>query len=126
MPPVETATDYDETGRVQLGPEYTEWFRSAENSVRDRIVLANANSELLITSPLPGSIYVVDPDVPSSGRIPLIANGGARLEWRSDSLACRSESGSDFALAAEGEHRLVVTDPATGRTAETRIRIRFL
>jgi penicillin-binding protein 1C len=126
LPPIEAATDYDENGRIQLGAEYSEWFRSAENSVRDRAVLADAKSELLITSPLPGSIYVVDPDVPSSSRIPLIANGGAKLEWRSDSLSCRSESGRDFALAAEGEHRLVVTDPATGRQAETHIRIRSL
>lgn len=126
LPPVEATTDYDESGRVQLAGEYTEWFRSAENSVRDRAVLANANNELLITSPLPGSIYVVDPDVPSSSRIPLTANGAGKLEWRSDSLSCRSESGRDFALAAEGEHRLVVTDPATGRQAETYIRIRSL
>jgi hypothetical protein len=68
----------------------------------------------------------VDPDVPSSSRIPLIANGSAKVEWQSDSLTCRSEAGVDFALAAEGEHRLVATDPATGRKAETRIRIRFL
>jgi len=126
LPPAEAPADYDENGRVQLCAEYTEWCRSAENSVRDRAVLANTNSELQITSPLPGSIFVVDPDVPSSSRIPLIANGGAKLEWQSDSLSCRSESGRDFALAAEGEHRLVVTDPTTGRTAETRIRIRFL
>jgi penicillin-binding protein 1C len=126
LPPIETIADYDEAGRVQLGPEYAEWFRSAENSVSDRAVLMNTNHELLITSPLPGSIYVVDPDVPSSSRIPLTANGAAKLEWQSDSLSCRSDSGHDFALAAEGEHRLVVTDPATGRTAETTIRIRFL
>ncbi|HEY8835506.1 MAG TPA: hypothetical protein VIM09_07965, partial [Chthoniobacterales bacterium] len=118
--------DYDVAGHVQLGAEYTDWFRSAENSLRDRAVLAAAPDELLITSPLPGSIYVVDPDVPSSNRIPLVANGSAKVEWQSDSLTCRSEAGVDFALAAEGEHRLVATDPATGRKAETRIRVRFL
>jgi acyl-CoA thioesterase FadM len=48
------------------------------------------------------------------------------VEWQSDSLTCRSETTGDFALAAEGEHRLVVVDPATGRKAETRIRVRFL
>jgi len=126
LPAAESATDYDVAGHVQLSAEYTDWFRSAENSLRDRAVLAVAPDELLITSPLPGSIYVVDPDVPSSSRIPLIANGSAKVEWQSDSLTCRSEAGVDFALAAEGEHRLVVIDPATGRKAETRIRIRFL
>jgi hypothetical protein len=39
---------------------------------------------------------------------------------------CRSEDGNDFALASEGEHKLIAVDPKTGRHAETRIRIRFL
>jgi penicillin-binding protein 1C len=126
LPAVESPADYDVSGNVRLSAEYADWFRSAENSLRDRAVLGTASGELLITSPLPGSIYVVDPDVPSSRRIPLIANGSTKVEWQSDSLTCRSEAGGDFALAAEGEHQLVVTDPATGRRAETRIRIRFL
>jgi penicillin-binding protein 1C len=126
LPAAEAETDYDVTGNVRLSAEYADWFRSAENGLRDRTVLGTSAGELLITSPLPGSIYLVDPDVPSSGRIPLIANGSTRVEWQSESLACRSEAGVDFALAAEGEHRLVVTDPATGRKAETRIRVRFL
>jgi penicillin-binding protein 1C len=126
LPTAESATDYDLAGNIQLSADYTDWFRSAENGLRDRAVLAAGSDELLITSPLPGSIYVVDPDVPSSRRIPLIANGTGKVEWQSDSLTCRSEAGTDFALAAEGEHRLVVIDPVTGRKAETHIRIRFL
>jgi penicillin-binding protein 1C len=126
LPPVESPADYDPAGNVQLSAEYVDWFRSAENGLRDRVVLAAAPDELLITSPLPGTIYVVDPDVPSSARIPLVANGSGKVEWQSDSLLCRSESAGDFAIAAEGEHRLVVIDPATGRKAETRIRVRFL
>jgi len=126
LPAAESATDYDEAGNVRLSAEYADWFRSAENSVRDRAVLASSGDQLLITSPLAGSIYVVDPDVPSSSRIPLRANGNSKVQWRSDSLTCRSEGGVDFAIAAEGEHRLVAIDPATGKQAETRIRIHFL
>jgi penicillin-binding protein 1C len=126
LPAAESATDYDDAGNVRLSAEYTDWFGSAENGLRDRTVLANAADELLITSPLAGSIYVVDPDVPSTRRIPLLANGSAKVQWRSDSLVCRSEDGRDFAVAAEGEHRLIAIDPATGRQTETRIRIRFL
>jgi hypothetical protein len=126
LPAAESPEDYDANGNVQLGPEYTDWFRSAENGLRDRVVLATTPDELLITSPLPGSIYVVDPDVPSSARIPLVANGGGKVEWQSDSLTCHSETTGDFAVAAEGEHRLVAVDPATGKKAETRIRIRSL
>ncbi len=126
LPEAESSSDYDSAGSVQLSAEYADWYRSAENSVRDRAVLATTTDELRITSPLPGSIYVVDPDVPSSQRIPLIVNGNERVEWQSETLSCRSESQGDFALASEGDHRLVVTDPITGRHAETRIRIRFL
>ena len=126
LPAAESAADYDLAVNVRLSAEYADWFRSAENSLRDCAVLGTGPGELLITSPLPGSIYVVDPDVPSSRRIPLIANGSAKVEWQSESLTCRSEAGGNFALATEGEHRLVVTDPTTGRKAETRIRVRFL
>ena len=126
LPAPESPADYDATGNVQLGPEYADWFSSAENGLRDRAVLASTNGELRITSPLPGSVYVLDPDVPSTRRIPLAANGGTQIRWESESLTCRSEPGADFALAAEGEHRIVVTDLASGRRAETWIRIRSL
>src|SRR5436190_10769767 len=126
LPAQESPGDYDGAGNVQLGPEYADWFNSAENGIRDRVALASMNGDLRITSPLPGSVYVVDPDVPSTGRIPLAANGGTLVKWESDSLTCRSESGADFALAAEGEHRIIVTDLASGRHAETWIRIRSL
>ena len=126
LPAAESPADYDAAGNVQLGPEYTDWLRSAENSIRDRAVLAEASDGLQITSPLPGSVYVIDPDVPSTRKIPLIANGRAEMEWQSESLACHSEAGRDFALAADGEHRIIVTDPVSGHRAETWIRIRSL
>lgn len=126
LPAAESPADYDAAGSVQLGAEYTDWFGSAENGLRDRATLASRNGELRIISPLPGSVYVLDPDVPSTRRIPLAANGGTQIKWESESLACRSESGTEFALATEGEHRIVVTDLASGRHAETWIRIRSL
>jgi penicillin-binding protein 1C len=126
LPAPESPADYDRAGNVQLGPEYADWFNSAENGLRDRAILASTNGELRITSPLPGSVYVVDPDVPSTRRIPLAANGGTQVRWESESLTCRSEPGADFALATDGEHRIVVTDLASGRRAETWIRIRSL
>lgn len=126
LPEAETPADYDETGRVRLSIEFGEWFQSAENSLQDRAVLATNADQLVIASPLAGAVYVVDPDVPSTRRIPLIADGGSKIQWQSDSLTCRSEAGSAFAEAAEGEHKLIAIDPATGRKAETRITIRFL
>jgi penicillin-binding protein 1C len=126
LPDAESPADYDAAGNVQLGPEYADWFASAENGIRDRAILATAKGELRITSPLPGSVYLLDPDVPSTRRIPLIANGGTQIKWESESLSCRSETGANFALATEGEHRIIVTDLASGQHAETWIRIRSL
>jgi penicillin-binding protein 1C len=126
LPPEASAQDYDDEGRVRLTSEFDEWFASSENALRDRTVLAGAASELRVVSPLPGSTYVVDPDVRSSGRIPLRAAGGRDLVWTSESLRCVSEEGLQFAVAAEGEHRLVVTDPKSGCRADVVIAVRSL
>ncbi len=126
LPAAESPADYDADGRIRLSAEFGEWFRSAENGLRARAILASDGEQLLIASPLAGSIYVVDPDIPSSRRIPLIAEASGRVRWESDSLICRSNGGADFAEAAEGEHVLVAIDAASGRRAETRIKIRFL
>jgi penicillin-binding protein 1C len=126
LPAAESPADYDAAGNVQLGPEYAEWFSSAENGVRDRAILASTNGELRITSPLPGSVYVVDPDIPSSRSIPLTVTGAGQVSWTSDSLECVNEHGRKVAHASEGEHRIIVTDLESGRHAETWIRIRSL
>ena len=76
LPRLASDDDYDADGKVKLPNEYSNWFASAENSIRDRAVLADA--QLRITSPLNGSTYLMDPDVPSSRRIPLVANGGGK------------------------------------------------
>ena len=126
LPGAESRDDYDGAGLFQLGPEYADWFHSAENGLRPYAVLAWAGEELRIASPLPGSIYVVDPDIPSSRSIPLVVAGGKKVSWKSDSLECVDENGRESARASEGEHRITVTDLESGRTAETWIRIRSL
>src|SRR5438477_1478543 len=55
LPPAESPADYDAGGRVRLSTEFGEWFRSAENGLHDRAVLANEGEQLLIASPLAGS-----------------------------------------------------------------------
>ena len=126
LPPAESPDDYDGGGNVKLGAEYSEWLASAENSLRDRTTVASAESQLRITSPLPGGTYLLDPDVPSSRRIPLVAAGGAQLIWTSDSLRCEGDAGRDFAIGADGEHRITVSDPISGRSAEVQISIRSM
>jgi penicillin-binding protein 1C len=126
LPPAERADEYDSFRRVKLPNEYNDWFASAENGLRDRAVLANSREELRITAPLAGSTYLVDPDVLSSRRIPLVAVGGGKLAWHSDSLHCARQDGDEVAMAEEGEHRIIVTDVETGRSAQVQISVRSL
>jgi penicillin-binding protein 1C len=44
--------------------------------------------------------------------------------WESPSVRFDRADGRTYALLTEGEHRLVVRDPATGRRAETWIRVK--
>jgi penicillin-binding protein 1C len=126
LPPVESPGDYDTSGEVKLGAEYAEWLASAENSLAGRVTNPEAGSELRVVSPQAGSVFVIDSDVPTSRRIPLVATGPAGMRWESPSLECHAGSGGIFADAVDGEHRIIVIDPQTGKHAETWIRVRSL
>ena len=121
LPPTESPADYDDAGRVQLGDEYAAWFASAENGLADRASVAESGT-LRVIAPAPGTTFIIDPDLPSSRRVRLVAAGSPDAQWKSDTLRC--EGGTAF--LAEGEHRLSVTDPATGARAETWIRVKTL
>ena len=106
------------------GAEFTR--RSGEVSQFFGLVVESNGPELRLVSPLPGTTYLLDPDLPSSGRVPLAAQGVGQLTWQSDSVECRVINGRPMALIREGEHRINVRDTATGRRAETWIRVKAL
>ncbi|MEO8351438.1 MAG: penicillin-binding protein 1C [Chthoniobacteraceae bacterium] len=118
LPAPESLPDYDDEGRVVLPEEYSGWFASAENSLRHRAVVA-ATGRLRILSPAPGTTFIIDPDLPTSGRLALTALGCEGVKWQSATLECRNS----IAKLAVGEHRLMVIDPETGARAETWIRV---
>ena len=126
IPAVEEAADYEPDGRLVLGPEYAEWSRSAQNGMTTRTAVVTQDTPLRLESPLPGTTFLVDPDLPSSERVPLRATGPGEIQWTCDSLEVREVDGRAFAIAREGEHRIVAHDPASGRTAETWIRVKAL
>ena len=126
LPPAESPADYGTDGEATLGAEYSQWLASAENFLGDRVTRSASSNDLRIVSPTPGSVYVIDPDIPSSRRVPLVASSARNLEWKSSSLDCHAISGNSFADAVEGEHRIIVTDPQSGKRAETWIRVRSL
>ena len=126
LPAPESPSDYDADGRVKLGPEYLAWSQSNQAALAAKASVEAQASELRVLSPLPGTTYLLDPDLPSSSRVPLAAQGVGQLTWQSDSVECRIIDGKPMALVREGEHHLTVRDAATGRTVETWIRVKAL
>ena len=126
LPPRESAADYDEAGRVRLGPEYRAWSESAENMLMTRASCPVNDGVFELVSPRPGTTFLIDPDLPSTRRVAVQARGTDAAVWESASLRFDTSGGRTFAVITEGEHRLVVRDPATGRRAETWIRVKSL
>lgn len=125
LPEAESPACYDDAGRIWLGPEYGEWFASAENTLRD-VAAVRANEELRVIAPAPGTTFVIDPDLPSSAKIPLLARSAGTVVWESATLECGMEAERAFARAAEGRHQLRARDLSTGKTAETWVTVRAL
>jgi penicillin-binding protein 1C len=122
LPELESSNDYDERGRTILDPVFSEWLASTENSLGDRVAVRREPGALQIVAPVPGTTFVIDPDLPASRRARLSVLGASGVEWRSDSLVCTNGE----AVLAEGEHRLVAIDLGTGARAETWIRVKSL
>ena len=149
LPIPEQASDYDEQGRIRLPPEYAEWLSSGDNWLAGQAVVANdaetaaqrtrrvtvdpagvaADSRdlLSIISPMPGTTYVLDPDLPPSSRLlDLRARGCADPSWGSSTLECRRVGGQPVAVLREGRHTLRVQDPGNGHWRETWIVVKLL
>jgi penicillin-binding protein 1C len=127
LPARESAQDYDAQGRVRLPPEFKAWLAANAGSLSVRVVVNETEQPLRILSPLPGTVFFLDPDLPrDSQHIALRAQGGGAVQWRSDSMECRVERGRPVAVPKPGRHRLEVREPATGRTCGTWIEVRHL
>lgn len=127
-PPLATADDYDEAGRVVLPPVYSAWLASSQNSLGSLVASARPSSAASLTpleilEPPAGSLFYLDPDLPPETQaIPLRAATAAPLEWTSPTLALTASR----ARLAEGRHQLTAREPATGRTASTWIEVKAL
>ncbi len=126
LPPSESPGDYDTQGRAILGAEYQEWISSNQNNLAEQIAPPSLRDSLRLVTPAPGTTFVIDPDIPSTSRIPLLARGRGVLTWKSDTLKCAQEGNRSFADAVEGSHRLQVRDDATGQTVETWVSVKRL
>lgn len=129
LPPEQAVTDYDRTGRVHLDFEYHDWLASGDNWLADQAVITSVVEQepLRIVSPLPGTVFYLDPDLPAKGEwVRLKSNPSDRLIWESGTLPIVQIGGEPFAKLAEGRHRLKLLRTATRETIETWIEVRSL
>jgi penicillin-binding protein 1C len=110
LPPIETSGDRDTMGRVRLGGGYAEWFAGAANHLRQKVFISPLQpSQIKILSPLPGTVYYLDPDLPPSSRLVRLRITGGKAKWHSDTLNCLIEGDEPMIELEPGRHRLVVT-----------------
>lgn len=132
-PPLEDlARDYDALGRVRLPAAYAAWLAGGQGgALTGRAVADPENREpLTILSPLPGSLFLLDPDLPTTGRrLALRARGGSSgrpVRWECPTLPTHAEAatGETWADLREGRHVLRAWDEANGQWRETIITVR--
>jgi len=118
---------YDSTGRVRLGPEFAAWLAGPDNWLGTAATASappTANQSWKITSPLPGTTLLLDPDLPQGGQaLPLRVNPATvPLTWTSPTLRIEKTT----AWLTPGRHEITAHDPTTGQTATTWLEVRRL
>jgi penicillin-binding protein 1C len=126
-PEAESPNDYDAHGRIKLGPEYRDWLTSNPTSSLGQFSCSNLKSEVLsVVSPLPGTVYYLDPDLPQSDELALKTNAVGAVVWQSPTLQCVARAGETLAHLREGRHQIILRNPKTGAQAETWIVVKAL
>ncbi len=125
-PPI-TPSDYDSLGRVILPPVYAQWLASPQNSLGSLVSAGHKAAPLRIVSPTPGTLYYLDPDLPSESQwISLRGEGNGDLAWSSDSLRCETANDRVRVQLREGRHVIIAREPGKEHTAETWIEVKAL
>ena len=109
-------TDYDETGRLKLPEIYDPWLKSSSASLRRQLTIDRSmeKRDFEITSPLPGMVIYLDPDLLEGGRIlRLTTNLASEATWFSDTLEIDPKE--PVARLRLGEHQITAEDPETGQ-----------
>lgn len=119
LPPLESRSDYDSSGRVRLSQEYQDWWSTSDNLLREIAILDGGKGPFRISFPLPGTRFVLDADLPDHGRrITLRAEGAENTQWESPTLTV-VEDGKTRALLSSGKHTLKARNLADGTVRET-------
>lgn len=116
--------DFDSMGNVQLSAAYAQWLDSSHHAIGTPVTVAAASDALAISSPDPGTIYFIDPDLPlDHQRAVFLTNGNHRVRWHCDTLVPSNEDDSSF-LLRPGLHQITAKDPARDQEASTWIDVR--
>ncbi len=134
LPESATPDEYDESGKTLLSSDYSNWWRSEANDLRDLAALMPIRENespppFRIISPLEGTVAFLDPDLPGDGsRFPLkiAGSGNEEIEWSSPSLTIETESDRRWLVLKPGEHEVVARDQRTGQEVTTRIKVQSL
>ena len=134
LPALEDPTrDYDAAGRVRLPAAYANWLAGGQGGALAAGGRAVATSDgdpgrFAILSPAPGSLFLLDPDLPAAGRrltLRTTRGGAGTVRWDCATLATHADGGdAAWAELREGQHVLRAYDPATGERRETTITVR--
>ena len=118
---------YDHTGRVRLPLAFAAWLAGPDNWLGAAAVAAPPTASppvWRITSPLPGTTVLLNPDLPQGGRaLPLRVNPAQpAVIWSSPTLRISDRT----AWLTPGRHGITARDPATGQEATTWVVVRRL
>ena len=126
-PSCESAGDYNSSGQVLLPPVYRDWWESSQNGLGNLAVSESSFSAPRITYPAPGTIFYIDPDLPSSSqKIPLRSDSKHPLEWHSATLSIESDAFTAKTTLREGHHEITAQSPDSNEPAVTWIEVRGL
>ena len=129
MPACAQPQDYDEAGRAILADEeFAEWFRSPFNRFPAgfalRSIIHPASIEPRVLNPVSGSTYLLDPELPGSGRnLTLVSNLEADAEWSSPTLEIGQLENRPCAVLVPGTHKIVLKNRRSGAVATAQIQV---
>ena len=120
-------TLYDALGRVLLPAAYHAWLAGPENVLGTTDVApgpVRADQPWRITSPLPGTTLLLDPDLPQGGQsLPLrVDPPQVSVTWSSPTLRIEKQR----AWLIPGRHQLTAREVRTGTAATTWVEVRRL
>lgn len=127
LPQQATVQDYDDRGRALLTSDYADWLHSADQWMGDVVALAVQGKHMTwrITSPLPGTVIHLDPDLRGHGRILFLeADVHDTLEWQCSSLSVQRDGEKSFVHLKPGRHSFSARDAVSGVTQSTWVLVR--